>query len=88
VFVMFVLCSVSVNCSENLLCVCCVFCSKNLKNDICVLCKYVMDIDIWQCRGHLTLSAGQTKILDYIYIYIICYNLFTAGGVLLQGELS
>jgi len=47
--------------------------------DICVLWQYiyVMDIDIWQCRGNLTLSAGANK-----------NNLFTAGGVSLQGECS
>ena len=33
-----------------------------------------------QGRGHLTLSAGANLI-----IYIFWYNLFTAGGVLLQG---
>jgi len=46
---------------------------------------YVMDIDKWQCRGNLTLSAGANK---NTWLYIICYNLFTAGGVLLQGEFS
>jgi len=57
------------------------------KIDICVLCKYMMDIDIWQCRGNLRLSAGANKN-TWLYIYIICYNLSTAGEVLLQGELS
>ena len=47
---------------------------------------YVMAIDIlafviWQCREQLTLCRGEQE-------HLTCYNLFTAGGVSLQGEFS
>jgi len=60
-------------------------CYGNRLTCVCYGNIYMMDIDIWQCRGNLTLSAGANK---NTWLYIICYNLFTAGGVLLQGEFS